>query len=334
MDTGLTQFLSENALAMMAVAGVLLALTVVQLRKLAIAENERRFERDLIERGLPAAEIEVLLRRRWPQRQGLMEQFGNLSGGAKAGIIVGTVLVLIVGMGSIGGAISSRAFWANVNRPPVGQPPPTVVAAANPNLGQIFYLDLQPAANQSLTEDGGETGNALNGLGAGRHDLGGVSFQVGPRFIRLRGTQYPSLPLKASVPHVGLKCDKLHFLHATEYGGYGNESHRFSVADGTEVGRYRLRYADGQEATIPLVYGEDLRDSWNWDAQKATPRAKVVWNGWNPATTRHGTTLRLYARTWDNPRPEAEVTELEMVSTGETAATPFCLAVTAERGWK
>jgi hypothetical protein len=41
--------------------------------------------------------------------------------------------------------------------------------------------------------------------------------------------------------------------------------------------------------------------------------------------------LRLYLTTWANPRPAAEVAGIDIVSACDTAASPFCVAMTAER---
>jgi hypothetical protein len=38
--------------------------------------------------------------------------------------------------------------------------------------------------------------------------------------------------------------------------------------------------------------------------------------------------IRLYATTWENPRPGVEVLDLDYVSLGRTAAAPFCVAIT------
>jgi hypothetical protein len=39
--------------------------------------------------------------------------------------------------------------------------------------------------------------------------------------------------------------------------------------------------------------------------------------------------LRLYLTTWDNPKPKVQVTTIDCVSVGQTAAGPFCVAITA-----
>src|SRR5439155_10692151 len=108
---------------------------------------------------------------------------------------------------------------------------------------------------------------------------------------------------------------------------------RFHVSEGAEIGYYRVHYADKEEWTIPVVYGVDVRDTWNWDRSRPTARGKVVWTGKTPAATREGVSLRLYLSSWENPRPDAEVAQIEFVS-ANTAASPVCIALTAERALK
>ncbi len=161
-----------------------------------------------------------------------------------------------------------------------------------------------------------------------------MPFQVGPGYVRLRGKNYPDLPAEAKGVRVGFKFDKLHALHATNCGAFGGAGHRFHQPDGTEVGRLRLRYADATEHVIPVVYGQDVRDSWDWDKSRPTTRGRVAWTGTTPAATKEGVSVRLYLTTWENPRPDAEVAHIDYVSAGDTAASPVCIAITAERAAK
>ena len=234
----------------------------------------------------------------------------------------------------------TRAFFEHVQhqqaigaqQPP---PPPVVPAPAKGEAiaGNAFYLDLQPVANQKLADPVAENGHSLADFPQKRREFGGVPFQSGPGYVRLKGKNHPNLPAEATDIRVGFAFDKLHILHGTEYGAFGDAVHRFHVAEGTEVGRYRVGYADETELVIPVVYGRDVRDIWNWDKSRATARGKVVWTGRSPAATREGVTLRMYLTTWENPRPGDEVTHIDFVS-AETAASPVCIAITAERAAK
>ena len=52
----------------------------------------------------------------------------------------------------------------------------------------------------------------------------------------------------------------------------------FFVPDGVEVGHFQIHYANGQERAIPVIYGEDVRDAWNWDQSRAVKRGRIVYD--------------------------------------------------------
>ncbi len=54
-------------------------------------------------------------------------------------------------------------------------------------------------------------------------------------------------------------------------------------------------------------------------------RATIVWRGRTP----EGNPVRLFKRTWENPRPDQPLASLDFIS-HETVAAPFLIAVTAE----
>ncbi len=122
---------------------------------------------------------------------------------------------------------------------------------------------------------------------------------------------------------VGQKLARLHLLHAAADTG------KPRGGDGTLIGQYTVHYADSATATIPIVYGQDVRNWWNIDDWAPVTRAYAVWTGNNPVARKCGRTLRLYLRTWENPHPEKKVVGIDMRSANTTAA-PFCVAITAE----
>jgi len=339
MNPEFSEFISANGTAVVIVLGLLAAVGLVQWRKIRLAEQEQEYKQTLLDKGVPPADIERTLAAKTPPRRGLLEQFGELSAGAKAGIIAGTVIVFVVGMGCLVGAISSVAFWSHVREQQASAPsqPPTVAPGLAAEkfdaiTGNAFYLDLQPIANQKLTDVVGENNHSLASLPQKRREFGGVPFQVGPGYVRLRGKNHKELPPEVTDIRVGFKFDKLHILHATEFGAFDAPTQR--VPEGTEIGYYRVGYADEKEEKIPVVYGQDVRDAWNWDRSRPVTRGKVVWTGNSPGAAKEGVSLRLYLTTWTNPRPGEEVTHIDFVSACNTAASPFCVALTAERKTK
>jgi len=96
--------------------------------------------------------------------------------------------------------------------------------------------------------------------------------------------------------------------------------------DGTEVGVYRLRYADGQQKEIPILYGAHLRDhNPEWDPRAPLDKNTKVWVGDTPAKTR----IRLFETTWENERPDVAIESLDFISYG-VGTSPVLFAITAE----
>lgn len=328
MSPELSAFVAANGTVIVLVAGVLAVVGLVQWRKVRTAEQEHEYRQSLLEKGLVPPPERPVAR---PVRRGWFEQFAALSGGAKAGVI----FVVIVALSMVSSTIHGIVFWSNVRQQHVyaaPQPPrevvPPTVPPADPIDGHAYYLNLQPFANHKLAAN--DDGNTLAALPQKRQELRGVPFQIGPGYVRLRGKNQPQWPAEVKNIPVGFAFDKLHILHGTQYGGFGDAAHRFHVPDGTEIGQYRVRYADKSEKVIPVVYGQDVRDLWDWDHERATTRGLVAWTGTSPAATREGVSLRLYLTTWKNPRPDAEVTHIDYASEANTAASPFCVALTAE----
>ncbi len=94
-----------------------------------------------------------------------------------------------------------------------------------------------------------------------------------------------------------------------------------------KIGAYILHYADGRQMELPIVYGEDVRDWWQPSDPKDATRAAVAWSGPSPSGPSGG--LRVFQRTWDNPRPDVEVESLDFTST-VTKCAPFLIALTLE----
>jgi hypothetical protein len=135
---------------------------------------------------------------------------------------------------------------------------------------------------------------------------------------------------------VANKCGKIHILHATQYGngqGIGQEGKPgdpLFVADGTTIAEYQVRYEDGSRASIPVVYGEDVRDWWFTEKTKGVTRSKVVWQGENEWSKSLGSQIRLYLSTWENPSPDKKIASIDYLKIGDSPAAPFCVAITLE----
>jgi hypothetical protein len=198
---------------------------------------------------------------------------------------------------------------------------------------KFVFVDLQPKANQKLADSfGGDKANLLTKLPAGEHTLVGVRYKFGEGVIRLGSKLVDDMPDKVEGIKVGKAFAKLHILHATCFGGGPNQAGTPGyVEDGTTVGEYKVRYEDDRVETIPIVYGQDVRDWWYIKGDKTTNRAKIVWKGENEYATQLQSKLRLYETVWMNPRPDQAVRSIDFVSRKtETAAAPFVVAMSLE----
>lgn len=199
-------------------------------------------------------------------------------------------------------------------------------AAAEP---KFTFVDLQPQANVKLADNLSRTleGNHLGNVPQGEQKLGGTRWQIGEKFIHLRGQNVPDLPEKVEGIKVDASFDQLHILHSTEYG----EGMEVPFAESTEIGAYVVHYADKSTEKIPIVYGEDLRDWWDWPDRTSLKRANVAWTGTNPAAESAQRQIRLFSVTWTNPHPDRTVATIDFQSSN-TDCDPFLVALTLEKG--
>jgi hypothetical protein len=213
--------------------------------------------------------------------------------------------------------------------PPVRGPDLSKIPARDPK-ADARLVDLTGKYNALLTEQwhpdvqGVPTGaNHLASLPRGIQKLGGTDFDV-RGVVQLTGSQAEAagagFPEARTGIKVGRKCKRLYCLQAA---GWQSEA-------GTVVGRYVLHYAGGEQAVLNIVYGTDTLDWWKSAAEAKPPQsASVAWAGSNPATEALGSTLWLFKRAYDNPKPELTVETVDFIST-QTEAAPFLLALTVE----
>lgn len=211
----------------------------------------------------------------------------------------------------------------------------TCLAFAAPALAtaaEQVPLDLSAHVNDPLDKEfhrEGVPGNHLKALMKTDPKLAEVQYHIGEKMLQLGSKLCLERPKKIEGIPVEKSVSKLHFLHATGFGT-GQETDPNYVKDGTQIGHYTIRYADDTTVDLPIVYGEDVRDWWNVDNNKETKRGKVVWSDMNEASEQYGIEVRLYTTVWENPHPDKAVKSIDYVADGDTAAAPFCLAITAE----
>jgi hypothetical protein len=212
-------------------------------------------------------------------------------------------------------------------------PPPLFLSLASPKfqLSSLIrsrlpqaprnLIDLTEHYNAALSQSwhSGVGNLTLEMLPPGLLQLGGAVFDVrgivqlaGKELHRFRARAYPH---QVSGITISQPCRRLHFLHGT---GWRDR-------EGTAIGSYIVHYADGTQETIPVVYGQDVRDwSSGGDPSTKLTRGTIVWTAYNGELR-----VRLFKSTWVNPRPEVEIRSLDFVSAMSSSA-PFLIALTAE----
>ena len=150
--------------------------------------------------------------------------------------------------------------------------------------------------------------------------LAGVTFdirgiiQLSGQKLKAAGGEFPEAV--KGIP-VGMKCRRLHFLHSAGW----------SAADGTQVGVYRLHYADGRTQELPVIYGKQVRDWFSNPGSQPLDDGTVVAWSMNPARDADNKTL--FKTSWNNPLPDAELKSIDFVSSMADPA-PFLIAISVE----
>ena len=195
--------------------------------------------------------------------------------------------------------------------------------------GKFEFVSLEPQANQKLNDNfgSGTKGNDLGALKKGVRTCAAVNFKIGEQVIQLGSKLHKvERPNKVEGIKVGRTFAKLHILHSTEYGEGGA-----AIEEGTRIAEYKVHYDDGTSETIPVVYGQDVRDWWFYPNSKEVTRGKLGWKGENEYSKTFEAEIHLYVLTWENPHPAKTVTSINYAKTDpESVAAPFCVAITLE----
>jgi hypothetical protein len=175
-----------------------------------------------------------------------------------------------------------------------------------------------------------ELDNDLSAVPVGLTNLGGIAFDV-RGVIQLRRTEplggpfevvWAQYPTRVDGIPIQQEVRQLHLLLGTVA----------PEKEGTTVGSLVLHFADGDQAQVDLVYGQDVREWW-WDPRQAAPaeagRGRVVWTGTNPQAQFYERSLRLYVTSRENSRPGTKVISIDLVSAMSMSA-PFAIALTID----
>ncbi|GHF29398.1 hypothetical protein HNQ07_000867 [Deinococcus metalli] len=179
-------------------------------------------------------------------------------------------------------------------------------------------VDLAPLVTRTLA-DPDSKGWILKGpdidlrnLKTGVTRLGAYTFDVRGA-VMLRGSRPAAkdLPERATVP-VNRRADALAFLHTTGWPG---------ALAREVIGHYEVAYADGTTLNVPLEYGRNIR------AWTDTVTSSMILAPGFAGQTRDGLSVNVPVLEWPNPRPDAVITSVTLVSDGKNA-NPALLGLT------
>ncbi len=207
----------------------------------------------------------------------------------------------------------------------------TIIAGANLD---YFPVPIDKQANQFRTDRGwfGDAAFTLADLPTGEQNLAGVKYDIFefktspvPTCIMLGAPGIPNNPPAEvkGIP-VGKKADALFFLHTARIDKKLTPK---ELAAGTkaEILRYVVHYKDGKEEIIPIFSQIDIGD---YKVKEAAPLpgAQLAWTKPYAGTE---FSAAVYSKQWTNPRPDVEISSIDMVNAPDKRGVPALLAITA-----
>jgi hypothetical protein len=184
----------------------------------------------------------------------------------------------------------------------------------------LIDLSLHYNAGLKANWHGDMKENSYDSLPTGVQRLAGVEFDV-RGLIQVEGRDGTRFPSEVTGIGVGLKCRRLHFLHAAIHGNGQGE---------VPVGSYRLHFANGEQRDLPILLGRHVRDWWQTPGEGPLPAETVVaWEGNNGKSRGFGVSIRLFKTVMVNPYPDEQIERIDFVAR-PTPAAPFLVAVTLE----
>jgi hypothetical protein len=179
--------------------------------------------------------------------------------------------------------------------------------------GCLVCLDLKGKINWARDQAIDFGANHLGDMPMGNQTFAGIQFHIQDGAILLGGRPAPPSGRPLQVAGIGVK--------ATFKRLYAFQTAHYSIHEKKEIGGYRLNYADGKSAVLPIIYGEDVSD-WFFAMTPQVERARPGWSGRNGASA-----ISFYVTRYDNPHPEKSVTAIDFFATNIGAA-PVCVALT------
>ncbi len=207
---------------------------------------------------------------------------------------------------------------------------------------QTFNAYSLHGRNPGWFRDGRAKDATLAGMKTGEQELAEVRYELydlvtspTPSVIMLAGDGSQVEAGKVHGIPVGRRADALFFLHAYNAGRQAQrwqhdvERGRASVAEPV-VFVYRVNYADGTAADVPVVYGRDVA---HWLQEDPADLAGAALATALPAEGHPELKVSLYSMQWSNPEPAKVVRSIDLLpgtvgNPGDWGA-PALIAITA-----
>jgi hypothetical protein len=169
-------------------------------------------------------------------------------------------------------------------------------------------------------------------LPAGKHKMAGVDFDIyemptspTPQILMLGGHGVPGkLPEKIEGIPVETKADALFFLHTAKIDRRRSE-HDIESGKVDTMFKYVVHYADGETAEIPVRSEIDI-EHYTQGNPVSLPGALLAWTRLYEGTDTHAAA---YSMQWNNPRPDVEISSVDMIPVDVGVGTPALVAITA-----
>ncbi len=204
-------------------------------------------------------------------------------------------------------------------------------------VSEFVIVDLSAHCNEYLDDREGrrwltdDRSHSLACVPKGRQVWCGMPFQVGPRsgegydcVVLADDAKESRYPEGAHLIPVGAKLDALAFVHTvSQPRTFAEHIYDRRHANPTHLGRYEVRYQDGERAKIELRWRENVS---HWNNRFGAALAETARVG----KTRGGALVRVEVYRWPNPRPKAAIESVSLIS-GKDHARPVLLAITGVR---
>ena len=173
-------------------------------------------------------------------------------------------------------------------------------------------------------------GADFRNLPSGEQSFAGVTYWIepdaansNPTVLALAGIQTESQAVAIEGIEVGRKADRLAFLHNAQV------SNREAIGAAGELFRYRVHYADGSHADIPIRLGREIEHWANRGGLREVSDARVGWTlQYFRERNGHIGRLHLYSYEWTNPKPAVAISSIDILRVADPlAATPAVFAI-------